>query len=334
MVSAAEEEDPEGGIERRDGHGGETTPDVRWTSWVIPMVVIANVVVFIYVTYVNDCPRRSDRCLGKFLGRFSFESFKTNPLLGPSSSTRFLRNALALVLNPFDESCRLEKMGALAWGKIVHKRQGWRLLTCMWLHAGVIHLLANMFCVAFIGVRLEQQFGFVRVGTIYLVSGFCGSILSCLFVQNAISVGASSALFGLLGAMLSELLINWTTYDNKGVALVMLLVIVGVNLALGTLPPVDNFAHIGGFIGGFLLGFLLLIHPQFEWDENRVSTLVPGSIVKPKYNICQLVLCIAAATVFVAGFVSGLVILFRGDNLNRYCKWCHKLSYSVKSQWT
>ncbi|XP_010448779.1 PREDICTED: RHOMBOID-like protein 7 [Camelina sativa] len=315
MVSTAEA-DPEEG---RDDHsvGGQTTrrPDVRWKSWVIPMVVIGNVVVFIVVMYFNDCPHNSHRCLAKkFLGRFSFESFKSNPLLGPSSST-------------------LEKMGALAWGKIVQRGQVWRLLTCMWLHAGVIHLLANMCCVAFIGVRLEQQFGFVRVGTIYLVSGFCGSILSCLFVQNAISVGASSALFGLLGAMLSELLINWTTYDNKGVALIMLLVIVGVNLGLGTLPPVDNFAHIGGFLGGFLLGFLLLIHPQFEWDENRVS-LIPGSIVKPKYNTCQLVLCVIASMVFVAGFASGLVILFRGDNLNRYCKWCHKLSYSSKSQWT
>uniref|UniRef100_A0A1J3JQW5 RHOMBOID-like protein n=1 Tax=Noccaea caerulescens TaxID=107243 RepID=A0A1J3JQW5_NOCCA len=318
MVSAAED-DPEVGRrqrEQRPGNGGDdtTTPDARWTSWAIPMVVIANVVVFVVVMYVNDCPHKSNRCLAKLLGRFSFESFKANPLLGPSSST-------------------LEKMGALAWGKIVHEGQGWRLLTCMWLHAGVLHLLANVICVAVIGVRLEQQFGFVRVGTIYLVSGFCGSILSCLFVQNAISVGASSALFGLLGAMLSELLINWTTYDNKGVALIMLLVIVGVNLALGTLPPVDNFAHIGGFLGGFLLGFLLLIHPQFQWEENRVS-LMPGSVVKPKYNTCQLVLCVAAAIVFVAGFVSGLVLLFRGDNLNRYCKWCHKLSYSVKSQWT
>lgn len=83
-------------------------------------------------------------------------------------------------------------------------------------------------------------------------------------------------------------------------ALITLLVIVGVNLALGTLPPVDNFAHIGGFLGGFLLGFLLLIHPQFEWEENRVS-LMPGSVVKPKYNTCQLVLCVVAAVVFVAG---------------------------------
>ncbi|CAN8325652.1 unnamed protein product [Cochlearia groenlandica] len=309
MAHSSAEEDP-----RVDGNGDNATSNAQRKPWCIPMVVVANAVVFVSVMYVNDCPRGSDRCLAKFLGRFSFESFKKNHLLGPSSST-------------------LEKMGALSWVKIVHKGQGWRLLTCMWLHAGVVHLLANMFCVAFIGVRLEQQFGFVRVGTIYLVSGFCGSVLTCLFVQNAISVGASSALFGLLGAMLSELLINWTTYDNKGVALVILLVIVGANLALGTLPPVDNFAHIGGFLGGFLVGFLLLINPQFEWEENRVS-LMPNSIAKPKYNTCQLALCLAAAIVFVFGFVSGLVILFRGDNLNRYCKWCHKLSYSVKFQRT
>lgn len=58
----------------------------------------------------------------------------------------------------------------------------------------------------------------VRVGAIYLLSGFGGSILSCLFLQNSISVGASGALFGLLGAMLSELLTNWTIYTNKVVS--------------------------------------------------------------------------------------------------------------------
>ena len=55
----------------------------------------------------------------------------------------------------------------------------------------------------------------VRVGAIYLLSGFGGSILSALFIQRNISVGASGALFGLLGAMLSELLTNWTIYANK-----------------------------------------------------------------------------------------------------------------------
>lgn len=55
----------------------------------------------------------------------------------------------------------------------------------------------------------------VRIGLIYLLSGFGGSILSSLFIQDNISVGASGALFGLLGAMLSELLTNWTIYINK-----------------------------------------------------------------------------------------------------------------------
>jgi len=55
----------------------------------------------------------------------------------------------------------------------------------------------------------------VRIGIIYLFSGFGGSVLSSLFIRNNISVGASGALFGLLGAMLSELITNWSIYSNK-----------------------------------------------------------------------------------------------------------------------
>lgn len=51
-------------------------------------------------------------------------------------------------------------MGALDWDKVEHKHQGWRLFTCIWLHAGVIHLVANMLSLVFIGIRIEQQFGF------------------------------------------------------------------------------------------------------------------------------------------------------------------------------
>ena len=59
------------------------------------------------------------------------------------------------------------------------------------------------------------KFMSVRIGIIYLVSGFGGSVLSSLFIIDHISVGASGALFGLLGAMLSELITNWTIYSNK-----------------------------------------------------------------------------------------------------------------------
>lgn len=55
----------------------------------------------------------------------------------------------------------------------------------------------------------------VRIGLLYVVSGFGGSMLSSLFIQSSISVGASGALFGLLGGMLSELITNWTIYANK-----------------------------------------------------------------------------------------------------------------------
>ena len=57
-------------------------------------------------------------------------------------------------------NARLVKMGALDVPKVVHGRQGWRLITCIWLHAGVVHLLINMLCLVIIGIRLEQEFGF------------------------------------------------------------------------------------------------------------------------------------------------------------------------------
>ena len=51
---------------------------------------------------------------------------------------------------------RLDKLGSLEWDKVVEKHEGWRLLTCIWLHAGVIHLAANMLSLVFIGIRLEH----------------------------------------------------------------------------------------------------------------------------------------------------------------------------------
>ncbi|KAJ0105968.1 RHOMBOID-like protein 2 [Pistacia vera] len=287
--------------------------DHQWTSWLIPMFVLANVAVFIVTMYVNNCPKHADgSCVAKFLRRLSFEPLKENPLFGPSSTT-------------------LLKMGGLEWTKVVHGHQGWRLITCIWLHAGVIHLLANMLSLVFIGIRLEQQFGFLRVGLIYLLSGFGGSILSSLFIQHNISVGASGALFGLLGAMLSELLTNWSIYTNKAAALLTLVVIIAINLAVGILPHVDNFAHIGGFLSGFLLGFVLLLRPQFGWAERQ--HLPAHARVKSRHKVYQYVFWIVALVLLIIGFTVGLVMLFRGENGNDRCRWCHYLSCVPTSKW-
>lgn len=290
--------------------------DAQWTSWLIPMFVVANVALFVVAMYINDCPKHNlgidGKCVARFLGRFSFQPLHENPLFGPSSST-------------------LEKLGALEWTKVVHKHQAWRLITCIWLHAGIIHLLVNMLCLVFIGIRLEQQFGFVRIGIIYLLSGFGGSILSALFLQKSISVGASGALFGLLGAMLSELITNWTIYTNKVAALVTLIVIVVINLGIGILPHVDNFAHIGGFVSGFFLGFILLLRPQYGWVTRR--NLPVEVRVKSKYKPYQYVLWSVSLILLVAGFAVGLVMLFRGVNANDHCHWCRYLSCVPTSKW-
>ncbi|KAH0456695.1 hypothetical protein IEQ34_014602 [Dendrobium chrysotoxum] len=289
----------------------------EWTPWIVPLFVAANVAFFVVAMYINNCPAHSDfygSCVARFLHRFSFQPLHENPLFGPSSST-------------------LEKLGALVWDRIVHQHQGWRLITCIWLHAGVIHLLANMLSLVFIGIRLEQQFGFVRIGIIYLLSGFGGSILSTLFIRaNNISVGASGALFGLLGAMLSELITNWSIYTNKAAALFTLLAITVINLAIGILPHVDNFAHIGGFLSGFLLGFVMLLRPQFGWIERH--NLPAASQVKSKHKVYQYVLCVIALLLLIAGFTVGLVMLFRGVNANDHCKWCHYINCVPTSRWS
>ncbi|KAK3206275.1 hypothetical protein Dsin_020321 [Dipteronia sinensis] len=290
----------------------------RHKSWLVPGFVVANILMFIVTMYVNNCPRNygSGYCIGGFLGRFSFQPMKENPLLGPSSLT-------------------LEKMGALQVDKVVKRHQAWRLISCIWLHAGVFHVLANMLSLVFIGIRLEQEFGFLRIGLLYVIAGFGGSLLSALFIQQGISVGASGALFGLLGAMLSELLANWTIYENKLIALLTLIFIIIINLAVGILPHVDNFAHIGGFLSGFLLGFVFLIRPQFGWVNQKNAP--PGYIatrVKPKHKTYQYVLWVISLILLTVGYTIGLIMLLRGVDLNDKCSWCHYLSCIPTSKWS
>ncbi|CAL4982449.1 unnamed protein product [Urochloa decumbens] len=298
----------------------------RWSPWMVPGATVACVALFLVTMYVNDCPKHSSSCAAGFLGRFAFQPLKENPLLGPSSAT-------------------LARMGALDVWKVVHGGQWWRLMTCMWLHAGAVHLLINMLCLVFVGIRLEQEFGFVRVGLVYLVSGLGGSLMSALFLQQSgrVSVGASGALFGLVGSMLSELITNWSLYANKVAALVSLLAVIALNLALGILPHVDNFAHIGGLLSGFLLGFVLLVRPHFAYQQQRrrvaASASASGGVQQQqqqqhrKHKAYQYVLWVAAAALLVVGFAAATVLLFRGYDANRHCSWCHYLSCVPTKHW-
>lgn len=77
------------------------------------------------------------------------------------------------------------------------------------------------------------------------------------------------------------------------------MIIIAINLAVGILPHVDNFAHIGGFLTGLLLGFIFLVRPQFGWKEGRH---LPGRLrLKSKYTACQYVMWIVATILFIVG---------------------------------
>ncbi|CAH8295776.1 unnamed protein product [Eruca vesicaria subsp. sativa] len=290
------------------------------TSWLVPLIVVTNVILFSIAMFINNCPKHSEshapnhHCVANFLGRLSFEPLRNNPLFGPSSNT-------------------LEKLGSLEWCRVVEKREAWRLLTSMWLHAGVIHLVTNMISLVFIGIRLEQQFGFVRIGVIYLVSGVGGSVVSSLFIRNGVSVGASGCLFGLLGSMVSEILTNWTIYSNKIAALLTLLFVIVINLVFGILPHVDNMAHLGGFLVGFLLGFVLLARPQFKWLA-REHMQPQGRRLTSKYKPYQYILWLLSLALLITGFVMALVMLFRGEDGNDHCHWCRYLRCIPTSRWS
>jgi rhomboid protease GluP len=141
----------------------------------------------------------------------------------------------------------------------IRNGQWYRLITSIFLHGGIVHLLLNMaslYNLAPLSTRLFGMFGQngnVAFLTIFFVSGLMGSLASYYFSQ-AYSLGASGAIFGLIGALLA------ISYFKKLPELYQsILSVTVINLALGfTFPNIDNYAHIGGLVGGFLTACLLI----------------------------------------------------------------------------
>lgn len=130
---------------------------------------------------------------------------------------------------------------------IVHGEY-YRLITGIFLHNGIIHLMCNMYSLYVIGSQLESFLGKVKYLTVYLLSGLAGSVLS-IFFSNSFSVGASGAIFGLLGSLL-YFGYHYRVYLDSVIKSQIIPLIV-FNLMLGfMLRGIDNWGHIGGLIGG------------------------------------------------------------------------------------
>ena len=146
------------------------------------------------------------------------------------------------------DSYTLIELGAKV-NVLINNGQPWRLITAAFLHGGLSHIAFNMYALKIIGSEVEYVYGKVKYITIYLISALGGSIFSYLFNANSISVGASGAIFGLLGAMI----IFGIKHKSKiGKAyIVNLFKVLLINIFIGvTLSNIDNGAHIGGLIFG------------------------------------------------------------------------------------
>lgn len=134
-------------------------------------------------------------------------------------------------------------------GPSIRDGQIFRVLTGTLLHGGIMHLFFNMYSLYVLGSQLEGFFGKFKFILIYLFSAICGSFLSITFGQGAHSVGASGAIFGLMGSLL-YFGYYYRVYLGQVVKSQILPLII-VNLIVGaTMPNIDNWAHIGGLIGG------------------------------------------------------------------------------------
>ncbi|WP_125704508.1 rhomboid family intramembrane serine protease [Lacticaseibacillus daqingensis] len=150
----------------------------------------------------------------------------------------------------------LLQLGA-RYNPAIYAGQWWRFFTPMFLHIGVMHLAVNAVSLYFLGEITEKIFGHWRFLAIYLVSGVAGNVASFVFNPEALAAGASTAIFGLMGAFL----MLGDTYRHNGVIMQLsrqFLTMAVLNLFFNLFSGgVDIFGHIGGLIGGVLIAGLV-----------------------------------------------------------------------------
>jgi rhomboid protease GluP len=130
--------------------------------------------------------------------------------------------------------------------------QLWRFLTPALLHASIPHILFNMYALFSFGTGLERHFGHGRFLLLYALGAYTGNVVSFL-LSSGFSVGASTAIFGLLGAEAVFLFQNRQLFAGQfGKAIQNVVFIAVVNLIIGLQPGIDNWGHVGGLLGGLM----------------------------------------------------------------------------------
>jgi len=144
----------------------------------------------------------------------------------------------------------------------------YRLFSSILLHAGLAHFLCNMYSLYIIGPQLESFFGKIKYTIIFIGSGVIGNLLSMLFLQdNVVSIGASGAIFGLLGSLL-YFGYHYRVYLSN-VIKSQIIPLILVNLFFSYILEFNNAAHIGGLVGGVLVSMAVGV----KYKSSKVDIL-------------------------------------------------------------
>lgn len=152
-----------------------------------------------------------------------------------------------------------------AWGANsgmrVAEGQWWRLLTCAFLHGGILHVAVNMYSLHVVGRPVETFFGRGPYLAIYVLSALFASMASLLWTPGAFSVGASGAIFGVFGAIAAFFVANRRRMPPEMFRsqMMRMSMVVVLNLLIGfSIPNIDQAAHVGGLVSGFLIALTIV----------------------------------------------------------------------------
>jgi rhomboid protease GluP len=172
--------------------------------------------------------------------------------------------------------------------------QPWRMLTSNYVHIGLLHIALNMWCLWSLGTLAERVFDRWTYFLTYTFCGLAGSLVSVSLHPTRIGAGASGAIFGLAGALISALYLGHLPVHPSALkaTLKSLLSFAGYNLFFGAVvPAIDNSAHIGGLITGLALGAALAPHlsspPEVRSAWNRWIFILTAALFLLAYYFAQ-----------------------------------------------
>lgn len=169
--------------------------------------------------------------------------------------------------------------------------QWWRLLTYMFMHGGILHIAFNMWCLWDLGALCESLYGRWTYGAVYVITGVAAGLSSVAWNPGVLSVGASGAIFGLAGAMISSFYLGEFSLPSIAIrgTLRSLLVFAAFNLFFGSMfAGVDNAAHIGGLVCGLILGAAIAkLAPHEGSSRVGVIALVALAVVGAGFGVRQ-----------------------------------------------